>query len=142
MTRPSRPTGFSSPAVAVASSWLLDAVAASLAIASVSLCLIVTITVLSNKLGAGLPIPAWTHFFSQFGFAQACSGKRDDPRRDGTMMKSPTALVTAALVTAILVAASLLIAAETRGDDTLLSGIRSSYNSAEPGLPTSESKGH
>ena len=57
MTRSSRPAGFSSPAVAAASTRLLDAVAASLALASVSLCLIVTITVLSNKL-AGLPIPA------------------------------------------------------------------------------------
>jgi hypothetical protein len=36
----------------------MDAVAASLAIASLSLCLIVTLTVLSNKLGAGVPIPA------------------------------------------------------------------------------------
>jgi hypothetical protein len=57
-------------------------------------------------------------------------------------MKTPTALVTAALVTAILVAASFLIAAGTRGDDALVPRFRSSYNSAEPGLRTSESKGH
>lgn len=50
--------GFSCRAVAVASSELRDAVAASLVIASLSLCLIVTLTVLSNKLGAGLPLPA------------------------------------------------------------------------------------
>jgi hypothetical protein len=58
MTRSSGPAGFNSPAVAVASTRLMDAVAASLAIASLSLCLIVTLTVLSNKLGAGVPIPA------------------------------------------------------------------------------------
>jgi hypothetical protein len=57
MTRSSRSAGFASPAAAVASRRLLDAVAASLAIASVSLCLMVTLTVLSNKLGAVLPIP-------------------------------------------------------------------------------------
>ena len=58
MTRPSGTTGFSCRTVAVASPRLLDAVAASLAIASLSLCLMVTLTVLSNKLGAGLPLPA------------------------------------------------------------------------------------
>jgi hypothetical protein len=58
MTRSSGTAGFSSPAVAVASPRLRDAVAAALAIASVSLCLMVTLTVLSNKLGAGLPLPA------------------------------------------------------------------------------------
>jgi hypothetical protein len=57
MTR-SGAAGFTSPAVAVASPRLRDAVAASLAIASLSLCLIVTITVLSSKLGAAMPIPA------------------------------------------------------------------------------------
>jgi hypothetical protein len=31
---------------------------ASLAIASLSLCLMVTITVLASKLGAGMPLPA------------------------------------------------------------------------------------
>lgn len=58
MTRPSGATGFSSPKVAVASPRLRHAVAASLAIASLSLCLIVTLTVLSSKLGAGMPFPA------------------------------------------------------------------------------------
>jgi hypothetical protein len=57
MTR-SGAAGFNSPAVAVASPRLRDAVAASLAIASLSLCLIVTITVLSSKLGAAMTIPA------------------------------------------------------------------------------------
>jgi hypothetical protein len=42
----------------VASPRLLDAVAASLAIASLSLCLIVTLTVLSHKIGAGVALPA------------------------------------------------------------------------------------
>ncbi|MFZ1969771.1 MAG: hypothetical protein WBV83_21040 [Bradyrhizobium sp.] len=58
MTRSSDPAGFSSPAVAVASTRLSDAVAASLAIASLSLCLMVTFAVLSSKLGSGMPIPA------------------------------------------------------------------------------------
>ena len=51
-------SGFSNPAVAVASPGLRDAVAAALAIASLSLCLMVTFTVLSSKLGAGMPFPA------------------------------------------------------------------------------------
>jgi hypothetical protein len=58
MTRSSGSAGFTSPAVAVASTRLMDAVAASLAIASLSLCLMVTLIVLSSKLGAGVPIPA------------------------------------------------------------------------------------
>jgi hypothetical protein len=58
MNRSSGAVGFSCPAVVVASAGLGDAVAASLAIASLSLCLIVTITVLSSKLGAAMPIPA------------------------------------------------------------------------------------
>jgi hypothetical protein len=58
MTRSIGPAGFTGPAVAVASTRLRGAVAASLAIASLSLCLMVTLTVLSNKFGAGMPIPA------------------------------------------------------------------------------------
>ena len=58
MTRPSGVAGFSCPTVTVASPQLRDAVVASLAIASLSLCLMVTITVLASKLGAGLPLPA------------------------------------------------------------------------------------
>jgi hypothetical protein len=58
MPRSSGPAGFTSPAVVVASPRLMDAVAASLAIASLSLCLMVTLTVLSSKLGAGVLVPA------------------------------------------------------------------------------------
>jgi hypothetical protein len=58
MTRSSGPAGFTNPAVAVASTRLMDAVAASLAIASLSLCLMVTLIVLSSKLGTGVPLPA------------------------------------------------------------------------------------
>jgi hypothetical protein len=58
MLRSWGPAGFTSPAVAVASNRLRDAVAASLAIASLSLCVMVTLTVLSGKLGTGLPVPA------------------------------------------------------------------------------------
>lgn len=58
MTRSSGAAGFSCPAVAVTSPRLMDAVAASLAIASMSLCLMVTLTVLAHKVGAGVPLPA------------------------------------------------------------------------------------
>ena len=49
--------GFDSPSAPVASSQLIDAVAASLAIGSLSLCLIVTLTVLSIKVTMAMPIP-------------------------------------------------------------------------------------
>ena len=55
MTRFSGPPGFNSSTAVAASSGLRSAVAASLAIASLSLCLMVTLTVLASKLGAGLP---------------------------------------------------------------------------------------
>jgi hypothetical protein len=58
MTRSSGAAGFTGSAVAVASPRLIDAVAATLAIASLSLCLMVTLTVLSSKIGAAMPIPA------------------------------------------------------------------------------------
>jgi hypothetical protein len=58
MTRRSGPAGFSGPAVAVASRRLSEAVAASLAVASLSLCLMVTLAVLSSELGLRLPVPA------------------------------------------------------------------------------------
>jgi hypothetical protein len=51
------PAGFSGPAVAVASDRLREAVAASLAIAALSLCLMVTFTLLSSKLGLGTFLP-------------------------------------------------------------------------------------
>jgi hypothetical protein len=47
--------GFNRRAAPVASSRLNDAVAASLAIASLSLCLIVTLTVLSIRVGMAMP---------------------------------------------------------------------------------------
>jgi hypothetical protein len=58
MTRSSGAPGFTTPAVAVASTRLLDAVAACLAIASLSLCLTVTLTVLAHRAGAAFPFPA------------------------------------------------------------------------------------
>jgi hypothetical protein len=58
MIRSSGATGFDSPAAPVASSRLTDAVAASLALGSLSLCLIVTLTVLSIKVSMAMPIPA------------------------------------------------------------------------------------
>ncbi len=57
MTWSSGAAGFTSPAADVASSRLRDAVATSLAIASLSLCLMVTLAVLSSKLGVAFPIP-------------------------------------------------------------------------------------
>jgi hypothetical protein len=50
--------GFDGRSTPVASSRLTDAVAASLAIGSLSLCLIVTLTVLSIKVSMAMPIPA------------------------------------------------------------------------------------
>ena len=50
--------GFDSRPAPVASSRLTDAVAASLAIGALSLCLIVTLTVLSIKVTMAMPLPA------------------------------------------------------------------------------------
>ena len=50
--------GFDGRSAPVASSRLNDAVAASLAIGTLSLCLIVTLTVLSIKVTMAMPIPA------------------------------------------------------------------------------------
>jgi hypothetical protein len=50
--------GFDGRPVPVASSRLTDAVAASLAIGALSLCLIVTLTVLSIKVTMAMPLPA------------------------------------------------------------------------------------
>jgi len=58
MTRSPGPAGFERCPAPVASSRLADAVAASLAIASLSLCLIVTLTVFSIKASMAMPIPA------------------------------------------------------------------------------------
>jgi hypothetical protein len=58
MIRSPGPAGFDSPSAPVASSRLADAVAATLAIGSLSLCLIVTLTVLSIKVSMAMPIPA------------------------------------------------------------------------------------
>lgn len=57
-TQPSGEAGFEGRSAPVASSRLIDAVAASLALASLSLCLIVTLTVFSIKVGMAVPIPA------------------------------------------------------------------------------------
>jgi hypothetical protein len=50
--------GFNGRSAPVASSRLTDAVAATLAIGSLSLCLIVTLTVFSIKVSMAMPIPA------------------------------------------------------------------------------------
>ena len=50
--------GFEGRSAPVASSRLIDAVVASLAIGSLSLCLMVTLTVFSIKVGMAMPIPA------------------------------------------------------------------------------------
>ena len=57
MRRSPGAAGFESRPTPVASSRLHDAVAASLAIGSLSLCLIVTLTVFSLKVGMAMPIP-------------------------------------------------------------------------------------
>jgi hypothetical protein len=50
--------GFNGHRAPVASSRLADVVAASLAIGSLSLCLIVTLTLLSTRISMAMPIPA------------------------------------------------------------------------------------
>jgi hypothetical protein len=58
MTRSSGAAGFQGRSAPVASSRLTDAVATSLAIGSLSLCLIVTLTILSIKVSMAMPFPA------------------------------------------------------------------------------------
>jgi hypothetical protein len=58
MTRSPGATGFSSRIALAASSRLTDAVAATLAVGSLSLCLIVAVTVLSIRVSHAMPIPA------------------------------------------------------------------------------------
>jgi len=58
MTRSPGPAGFESRLAPVASSRLTNAIAASLAISALSLCLVVTLTVLSIKATMAMPIPA------------------------------------------------------------------------------------
>ena len=58
MIRASGTAGFQRRPAPVASSRLTHAVAASLAIGALSLCLIVTLTVLSIKVTIAMPIPA------------------------------------------------------------------------------------
>jgi hypothetical protein len=58
MKRSSGVLGFNGRTAPVASSRLWNAVAASLAIGSLSLCLIVTLSVLSIRVSMALPIPA------------------------------------------------------------------------------------
>jgi hypothetical protein len=58
MTRSPGALGFNGRSAPVASSRLTDAVAATLAIGSLSLCVIVTLTVLSIKVSMAMPIPA------------------------------------------------------------------------------------
>jgi hypothetical protein len=57
MTRSLRAAGFDSHAAPVASSRLINAVAASLAIGALSLCVIVTLTVMSIKVSMAMPLP-------------------------------------------------------------------------------------
>jgi hypothetical protein len=57
MIRSCGAVGFDSRAAPVASSRLTHAVAASLAIGALSLCLIVTLTVFSTKVTLAMPIP-------------------------------------------------------------------------------------
>ena len=58
MTRSPGALGFNSRPAPVASSGLWKAVAATLAIGSLSLCLIVSLTVLSIKVSMAMPFPA------------------------------------------------------------------------------------
>ena len=58
MIRSPRAAGFAGLTAPVASFRLTSAVAASLAIGALSLCLIVALTVLSLKAGMAMPLPA------------------------------------------------------------------------------------
>jgi hypothetical protein len=58
MNRSPRAAGFESRSTRVASTRLNDAVAAALAIGSLSLCLIVTLMVFTIKVGMAMPMPA------------------------------------------------------------------------------------
>ena len=58
MTRSSGALGFCGRSAPLASSRLIDAVAATLAIGALSLCLIVTLTVFSIKVSMAMPMPA------------------------------------------------------------------------------------
>ncbi len=58
MMRSPGSAGFGSPLAPVASSRLTNAIAAALAIGALSLCLVVTLTVLSIKATMAMPIPA------------------------------------------------------------------------------------
>ena len=58
MKRSPGAAGFNGRSAPVASTRLMDAVAATLAIGALSLCLIVTLTVLSIKVSLAMPIPA------------------------------------------------------------------------------------
>jgi hypothetical protein len=58
MKQSSGPAGFNTPGTPVASSRLTDFVAAALAIGALSLCVIVTLTVLSVNISMAMPIPA------------------------------------------------------------------------------------
>jgi hypothetical protein len=58
MKRSSGAAGFGGGSTPVASLRLTDPVAGSLAFAALSLCLIVTLTVVSIKVGTAMPIPA------------------------------------------------------------------------------------
>jgi hypothetical protein len=58
MARSPGAAGFASCSAPVASSRLANAIAATLAIGTLSLCLVVTLTVLSIKVTMAMPIPA------------------------------------------------------------------------------------
>jgi hypothetical protein len=58
MIRSQGTTGLNGHSAPVAMSRLTDAVAASLAIGTLSLCLVVTLTVLSIKAAMAMPLPA------------------------------------------------------------------------------------
>jgi len=57
MTRSTAAAGFAGPAALVSSRGLLDTVVGCLAAASLSICLIVTLTLLSGQAGMALPLP-------------------------------------------------------------------------------------
>jgi hypothetical protein len=87
-------TGFEQPSASAAPSGLAGAVAASLAIGSISLCLIVTLTVLSTRVSIATPDPAYVTISSpapasarhvaahSYGAAQRGASPRANPAHD------------------------------------------------------------
>ena len=112
MIRASGTVGFQGQTDTVSSSRLTNAVAASLAVAALSLCLIVALTVCRPRRLWRWACRSDPRFI--LDCLQRAAWSRANRHRGGTPMKSPVVIVAITLTAAILVAASLLIFVGTR----------------------------